>query len=83
MWKGAIHSGSTPYTWIGVHFKIVNRGVVMLTLPAPFLEELLTSVLDIRPKKRLTAAEGKQMVEDLFSEIFCGNDFFRPKIGAK
>lgn len=60
-----------------------TRRLIYLPVLLSFLEELLTSVLDIRPKKRLTAAEGKQMVEDLFSEIFCGNDFFRPKIGAK
>ena len=60
-----------------------NRRSIYLPVLLSFLEALLTSVLDIRPKRRLTALEAKQMVEDIFSEIFCGNDFFRPKIGAK
>ena len=60
-----------------------NRRSIYLPVLLSFLESLLTSVLDIRPKKRLTAFQAKQMVEDIFSEIFCGNDFFRPKIGAK
>ena len=61
----------------------INRRSIYLPVLLSFLEELLTSVLDLRPNKRLTALEGKQRVEELFSEIFCGNDFFRPKIGAK
>ena len=60
-----------------------DRRSIYLPVLLSFLEELLTSVLDIRPKKRWTALEGKQTVEDLFSAIFCGNDFFRPKIGSK
>ena len=60
-----------------------NRRSIYLPVLLSFLEDLLTSVLDMRPKKRLSALEGKQMVDDLFNAIFCGNDFFRPKIGTK
>lgn len=60
-----------------------SRRSIYLPVLLSFLETLLTSVLDIRPNKRFTASQAKQMTEDIFSEIFCGNDFFRPKIGAK
>lgn len=60
-----------------------SRRSIYLPVLLSFLETLLTSVLDIRPKKRLTASQAVQMAEDIFSEIFSGNDFFRPKIGAK
>merc|ERR1712051_664730 len=39
--KGQLTDGKTGYTWIGVQFQIVDRGVLMLTLPAQFLEEFL------------------------------------------
>ena len=60
-----------------------GRKSIYLPLLLTFLETLLMSVLDPRPKNRFTACKGKQLVEEIFEEIFCGNDFFRPKIGAK
>ena len=60
-----------------------GRKSIYLPLLLSFLETMLISVLDPRPRNRLTASKGKQLVEDIFEEIFCGNDFFRPKIGAK
>ena len=59
------------------------RRSIYLPLLLTFLEQLLTSVLDPRPSNRLAANTGQQLVTDIFQEIFCGNDFFRPKIGAK
>jgi len=59
------------------------RRRIYLPLLTTFLEDILTSVLDPRPRNRLSAARGQQLVGDIFNEIFCGNDFFRPKIGAK
>ena len=60
-----------------------GRRSIYLPLLLSALENILTSVLDPRPRNRLSAATGKQLVGDIFNEIFCGNDFFRPKIGAK
>ena len=60
-----------------------SRKSIYLPLLISFLETILASVLDKNPKNRLTASKGKYLVEDIFDEIFCGNDFFRPKIGAK
>ena len=59
------------------------RRSIYLPVLLTFLENILTSVLDPRPRNRLSAARGQQLVGDIFNEIFCGNDFFRPKIGAK
>merc|ERR1712126_586470 len=53
---------------------------IYLPLLLSFLETMLTSVLDPNPRNRLSAAKGKHLVEDIFDEIFCGNDFFRPKL---
>ena len=59
------------------------RRSIYLPLLMSFLGTMLTSVLDPNPRNRLSAAKGKHLAEDIFDEIFCGNDFFRPKIGAK
>ena len=39
--KGAVHSSSTPHTWIGVDFCCPSPGVGRLWLPRPFVTELL------------------------------------------
>ena len=54
-----------------------------LPLLIDFLQDLLASLLDSNPQHRLTAAKAKQKADVLFAAIFSGNDFFRPKIGAK
>ena len=56
---------------------------IYLPLLMNFLQDLLRSLLENNPKKRLTAATAKQKANVIFNEIFCGNDFFRPKIGGK
>ena len=54
-----------------------------LPILVDFLQCLLVSLLDWKPQQRLTAAQAKQKADVLFATIFSGNDFFRPKIGAK
>ena len=54
-----------------------------LPLLMDFLQEFLSSLLDNNSTNRLTAAKSKQKADVLFNEIFCGNNFFRPKIGTK
>eukprot|EP00092_Neocalanus_flemingeri_P028968 GFUD01031451.1.p1 GENE.GFUD01031451.1~~GFUD01031451.1.p1 ORF type:complete len:511 (+),score=157.39 GFUD01031451.1:160-1692(+) len=56
---------------------------IYLPLLINFLHDLLRSLLANNPKKRLTATQAKDKADVIYSEIFCGNDFFRPKIGGK
>jgi len=56
---------------------------IYLPLLMNFLQDLLRSLLASSPKKRLTAFQAKHKADMIFSEVFCGNDFFRPKIGGK
>ena len=56
---------------------------IYLPLLMNFLNDLLRSLLEHNSKKRLTALEAKNKADLIFNEIFCGNDFFRPKIGGK
>ena len=56
---------------------------IYLPLLMNFLQDLLRSLLGNNPRKRLTALQAKSKADLIFNEIFCGNDFFRPKIGGK
>ena len=56
---------------------------IYLPLLMNFIQDLLRSLLENNPKKRLTAFSAKHKADLIFNEIFCGNDFFRPKIGGK
>merc|ERR1712051_375476 len=53
--KGQLTNGRAGYTWIGVNFKIIGKGVVRLTLPAPFLVEFL-QLLELFCRGRGTAS---------------------------
>ena len=56
---------------------------IYLPLLMNFLQDLLRSLLGNNPRKRLTAVQVKIKTDLIFNEIFCGTDFFRPKIGGK
>ena len=47
------------------------RRRIYLPLLTTFLEDILTSVLDPRPRNRLSLARGQQVIGDILNEIFC------------
>ena len=56
---------------------------IYLPLLLNFLQELLRNLLENNHKKRFTALQAKHKASCIYNEIFCANDFFRPKIGSK
>jgi len=47
------------------------------------VQELLSSLLSLGPLVRPSAREGKARAEAIAAQLFSGNNYFTPKIGAR
>jgi len=48
-----------------------------------FLQDLVSCLLSLDPLVRPTAREGKARAEAIAAQLFSGNNYFTPKIGAR
>ena len=60
--KGALHSGASPYIWIGVLFSTPAPGVTRMALPPKFVKELLTLCRAFLSEGHLPLAKADSLV---------------------